>query len=566
MHQRHVAAATAALTFALVATTADAARFTREPFLQLATPNSVTVAFRTDSACAAQVRYGPNGGTSQVAENKGAATDHAIRLDGLSPATRYSYVVQACGSTLGATKSFVTAPARGTRKVRFAAMGDFGMGNEAQAQVLASIVQNKPELLLGLGDIAYDAGSEQELQDHLFTPMAPLMAEVPLFAALGNHEYGTDQGQPTLDGLHQPSNNPQRTERYYSFDWGHVHFVALDSTCAVGAATRDRCDRDAMLAWAKADLEQSRAPWKIVFFHHPLWSSGSHGSTLKMRAKYAPIFEATGVDLVLTGHDHDYERTKPMRGDGEASGTERGITYLVIGSGGARHRTFSGTKPNWSVYRDDLNHGYLDVTVAGGTLEARMVTPAGAVLDSFSLRKTLPPEPALAAAAAPAKGTAPFTAQLTATPTGMDGAQVRWSFGDGAAGDGPQVSHVYAKPGSYEAIATATGADGTTLTQKVAIQVDAAQAPHVETTPAPGSGTGAGTTPSTGGTTPSTGGTTATPAPATTGPKPTLSGSQPAASASSGKGGCQTTPGATALLPLSLALSAVLLRLRARAR
>jgi uncharacterized protein (TIGR03382 family) len=393
---------------------------------------------------------------------------------------------------------------------------------------------------------------------------------------LGNHEYGTNQGQPFLDGFHLPTNNPQRSERYYSFDWGHVHFVALDSTCAVGAASKDRCDRDAMKAWAKADLEQSDAPWKIVFFHHPLWSSGKHGSTLNMREAYAPIFESTGVDLVLTGHDHDYERSKPMMGDSEAA---NGISYLVVGSGGAHHRSFTGSKPAWSAVRDDVNFGYLDVKVTGGSLTARMVTPSNKVIDSFTLTKALPPEPSLDVAAASERGPAPFTAKLSATTTGLDGATVRWAFGDGTSGEGAQVSHVFDKPGTYQAVATVSGS-GTTLTEQLTLNVDAPAATG-------GGGTqpsGGGTQPSAGGTTPSTtpagegtasGGTPATtPAttPSSTGTPPVVAsggssgGSRAAAGASGSSGrGCQSTPGA-ALLPFGLGLSALLLRRRARTR
>ena len=95
----------------------------------------------------------------------------------------------------------------------------------------------------------------------------------------------------------------------------------------------------------------SPAPWKIAFFHHPFWSSGEHGSAVGLRRQYAPIFEETGVALVLAGHDHDYERSKPMRGDGVAPPGTRGIPYVVVGCGGATPRPFDTPPPAWSVIR-----------------------------------------------------------------------------------------------------------------------------------------------------------------------------------------------------------------------
>jgi uncharacterized protein (TIGR03382 family) len=220
--------------------------------------------------------------------------------------------------------------------------------------------------------------------------MAPLLAEVPFFATPGNHEYVTNQAQPYFDNLYLPT-SPTGGERYYSFDWGHVHFVSLDSNCVIGLASADRCTLAAQKQWLEQDLAASNADWKVVFFHHPPWSSGEHGSQLKMRREFAPLFEKYGVDLVLTGHDHHYERSTQMKGDAMASSGTRGIPYLVVGSGGASLRPISGSRPSWAAARNDTDHGYLDVNVEEGTLTAQMLTPSGKVIDSFSLSKDLAP-------------------------------------------------------------------------------------------------------------------------------------------------------------------------------
>ncbi|WP_163996848.1 metallophosphoesterase [Pyxidicoccus caerfyrddinensis] len=465
----------------LVTGVACAGVLPRDPFLQKVGPDTATVAFRLAADCSPAVRYGV-GAADQTVPSVDKGRIHAVVLTGLKPATEYTYVVDACGKTTPA-KHFRTAPVPGTRNVHFTAVGDFGTGGTDQKLVASAMLKTKPELFVALGDNAYSSGTESEIQSNLFTPMADLLAEVPLFASLGNHEYVTNQGQPYLDNLYLPSNNPANSERYYSFDWGHVHFVALDSNCAIGLASADRCALAAQKAWLEKDLAATTQPWKIVFFHHPPWSSGEHGSQLAMRRNFAPIFEKYGVDLVLTGHDHNYERSKPMQGDAVAA-AGKGIPYLVVGGGGASLRPFATSRPDWSLIRDDQAHGFLDVNVVDGTLTANLIKTDGKVLDSFTLRKDLPPleqPPAgtLTVTVEGERGVAPHQALFRATPP-VAGAKVTWDFGDGGTAEGESVTHTYAKAGNYTVTATAT--QGTQLqTATAVVQVTAASGDTGET-------------------------------------------------------------------------------------
>lgn len=390
MHRLHslaLGAAAAALTF--TASTASAASLTRQPYLQRVGTDTATVAFRLDAPCVPSVRYGTHGSTDQAVPSSTSDRIHAIVLTGLEPGTEYTYVVDACGARTSPV-SFSTAPVPGTRHVHFTAMGDFGANSSDQRAVANAMLGRKPELFLMLGDNAYESGTQTEFQNNLFAPMAPLLSQVPFFAAPGNHEYITSQGKPYFDNLYLPT-NPGGGEAYYSFDWGHVHFVSLDSNCAGGLASADGCTAAAQKQWAQEDLAASTAPWKVVFFHHPPWSSGEHGSSTVMR-KYTPLFEQYGVDLVLTGHDHDYERSYPMKGSAVAPSGTPSPTYLVVGSGGVSLRPLPGGKPSWSVVRNNVDHGYLDVTVEDGTLTGQLLTPSGKVVDRFTLTKSLPPE------------------------------------------------------------------------------------------------------------------------------------------------------------------------------
>jgi hypothetical protein len=363
----------------------------RQPYLQSVSQTSAIVAFRTDVSCTPFVRYGQGTDLSKTATASAAGWRHAVKLTGLTPGRTHSYVVEACGSVTG-VRQFRAAQPPTTLSLRFTAVGDFGTGGLREQQVVDRLAQpgNAGELLLTLGDNAYSSGTEQEFQDRMFTPMAALLRKVPLFPSLGNHEYVTNQGQPYLDNFYLPANNPAGSERYYSFDWGPVHFVALDSNCAVGLASSDRCTLAAQKSWVAQDLAASQRPWKVAFFHHPPWSSGDHGSQLTMRREFGPLFEQYGVDLVLTGHDHNYERSKPMKGDAVAPSGTRGIPYVVVGSGGANLRPFQDSQPGWTAYRNNTDAGYLEVAVSGGTLSARFLTPNGEVKDSFTLTKTLP--------------------------------------------------------------------------------------------------------------------------------------------------------------------------------
>jgi hypothetical protein len=371
----------------------------RPPYLQSVTATSAVVVFRSDTRCPAVVRYGKGALDREVASP--AATTHAVALAGLVPGTTYQYAVEVCGTTVASGKRLRTAPGADARTVHFAATGDFGTGSAAQAAVGEAIAASAPELIVSVGDVVYDDGTEAELDARLFGMWGSLLGDVPMFTIIGNHEYRAAGGGPYFAAFHLPTNNPSATEKYYSFDWGPVHFAGLDSNCSGGLETAD-CSIALQKAWLDADLAATSRPWKVVFLHHPQWSSGEHGSSTVAR-QFVPILEKHGVDLVLTGHDHDYERSRPMKGTAAAEpGTPGAVTYVVVGNGGAALRAFRGAQPAWTAYRNDSDHGFLDVKVEGGVLSAEMRSTAGAVKDSFRIEKEVPAAPV-------APGTAPVS-------------------------------------------------------------------------------------------------------------------------------------------------------------
>ncbi|MDY7229867.1 metallophosphoesterase family protein [Hyalangium rubrum] len=460
---------------ALAAGSASAATLSRGPYLQSVTSTSALVAFRLDTACSAQVRYGAGGDLSLTVTAGLTGRQHAVQLAGLQPGTEYSYAIEGCGASVGPLRRFRTATEPQAREVRFAVLGDFGTGGSAQRAVVRTLQTARPELIVTVGDNIYESGTDAEFESNFLRPMAALLAEVPIFPSMGNHEYVTNQGQPYLNNLYLPANNPRGTERYYSFDWGNVHFVALDSNCLRGSASADRCIASEQLAWLKQDLAASRAQWKVVYLHHPLWSTGEYGSYMPLRQQLAPVLESGGVDLVFAGHEHDYERTRPMLGDAEAPlESAAGITYVVVGSGGANLRPFTRAQPSWSVTRDAENNGFLEVSVQAERLSARMVTPSGKVVDSFALSKPVPPEVPLelTVAAEPSRGVAPLEVLLGAAANPSD-AQVSWRLSDGRVLSGAQVRERFEQPGTHE-VEVEARRGSQVVTRRLAVVVDAA--------------------------------------------------------------------------------------------
>src|SRR6185503_15453317 len=135
-----------------------------------------------------------------------------------------------------------------------------------------------------------------------------LVRRLVFWPCLGNHDWSTASGQPWRDAFVTPANNAAGSENYYSFDFGNAHFTVLNSnqSTSPGSAQHD---------FLEEDLAATSQRWKFVVFHHPVYSSSQHGSDTTIRSNLTPLFDAYGVDVVFMGHDHDYERTKPLVGN-----------------------------------------------------------------------------------------------------------------------------------------------------------------------------------------------------------------------------------------------------------
>ncbi len=321
---------------------ARAATVVHNPYLQNMRADGVTIVWSTRENQSGAVEYSIDGSyslraTARVRSFPGPTGglsrpfyQYQADLTGLAPATAYSYRVMMDGQNLTPEPEYrfrTTAPG----PFSFLVYGDSGNGSDGQQALTPLMAAEKPDLVLHVGDIAYESGTFDEFQAYYFSFYSTIMRRVPWFTVPGNHEYLTLAGLPYLSLHATPTDTvpPGDRGRYYSFDWGDVHFIALDSNLlGVGYSARDE------LAWLESDLSRTTAKWKVAFFHHlpyPILHHLTDPICQATREQFVPVLEGHGVQLVLTGHEHNYQRSKPLHGGAVvASGTQ----YITTGGGG----------------------------------------------------------------------------------------------------------------------------------------------------------------------------------------------------------------------------------------
>ena len=286
-------------------------------------------------------------------------------LSGLQPETAYCYQLTS-GKNVLRRGGFRTAPAAGSpRAVRFAVVGDSGTGAFNQRAVIQQLGTVPFDLILHTGDIAYDSGTREQLEKTFFNMYADLLGFFPLIPVSGNHEYGTENAAPFREVFALPENGgPAGRERWYSYDYGNVHFVGLD-TELIGPE---------QAAWLDADLSANRLPWTVVYLHRPPFSSGEHGDSPALKTHFVPIFAKHRVPLVLAGHDHNYERTL----------AQDGVTYVVTGGGGRETRPVGHS--SYTAFAEAVCH-FVYVTIEGNVLTLHAIDGIGREFDSLRIER-----------------------------------------------------------------------------------------------------------------------------------------------------------------------------------
>jgi 3',5'-cyclic AMP phosphodiesterase CpdA len=258
-------------------------------------------------------------------------------------------------------------------RLRLAAIGDNGSGGRqamAVAERMAATYRQLPFGLVALlGDISYYGRFEHRYEEVFRRPMAPLIdAGVGFELAIGNHDADLRHSDEGLEEIEAELRLLGTPSRYYMTTHGPADLFYLDSSVpgvfGPGSSTQ--------WEWLDDTLASATSQWRIVMLHHPLYSSGRHGSTIGARTRLEPILARHHVDLVLAGHDHHYERTHP----------QDGITYLV--SGGGCKTTSVGQSDFTAAAASILQ--FLLIDIVGDRLDARCVGVDGTVADRFELR------------------------------------------------------------------------------------------------------------------------------------------------------------------------------------
>ncbi len=424
------------------ATDLDNKQIVRGPYLQQGAESSIIIRWATNDPVLGKVWYGTEPDKLDLTQQETVITcNHTVKLSQLTPDTKYYYAVGTTAEVqAGGTLDyfFVTAPSSDLASkqippIRVWVLGDAGRGNDIAESVRDGYQKftgtRHTNLWLMLGDNAYDTGTYEEYQRGIFDMYPQFLRSSVLWTAIGNHDAGNANSEletgPYYELFTLPKNGevggvPSGTAAYYSFDYGNIHFICLDS---YGCDTRSvkpsayRSPSGAMLTWLKRDATSSDADWKIAFWHHPPYTKGSHDSDfeielIEMRENALPILEEAGVDLVLAGHSHSYERsylidghysssdtfTEQMKKDG-GNGREdedgayqklhlaphAGTVYIVAGTSALADYV----SPLPAMYTSLSIPGSLVLDVHGKRLDVKFIDCQGEVKDYFTMKKKI---------------------------------------------------------------------------------------------------------------------------------------------------------------------------------
>jgi uncharacterized protein (TIGR03437 family) len=380
-----------------------AATLVRKPYVQNVRSDSAAILWTTLESGEGAVECFSDRNTSIVATARIREFDPAqtgigfvyhqyqADLSGLSSGAEYRCHVKVDGRELfppGDAKLIFRTAASGP--FAFLVFGDSGTGSQEQQQVTRRMEDERAALLLHTGDMVYPAGGFADQQAFYFDVYWRLMLRLPFFPCPGNHDYDTRNAEPYLAGHSVPGVDAPSMDRgrYYSFDWGNVHFISLDSNQSLSSAA---AGTGQMLKWLERDLNKSRAFWRVAYFHHSAFAGGPHESdplARLVRDYIAPILDRYDVPLVFNGHEHSYQRSYPIR-DNQPIESGPGVVYITTGGGGA---------PLYPVYARSTvafgqsAHHFVRAEVDGSRMTLRVIRADGREID----RVTLSPNPRLA--------------------------------------------------------------------------------------------------------------------------------------------------------------------------
>jgi hypothetical protein len=332
---------------------------TRGPYLQSATSDSIAIVWETDRPLAGEVIFGRGGAYDQRLVSTATGLRHEIVLAGLEPGTEYGYWVASSGYPLSEAGSFRTAPLPEDPAFTFVAYGDTQSLPAVHRLIAERILDLKPDFAVHTGDLVAHGNTASEW-DRFFEIEGAVLASVPLFPSPGNHD---ENHRHYFEAFVLPGN-----EHWYAFDWGNARFISLQIDAIVPFGKQSE-----QVQWLEATLAANTQPWLIVYFHVPPYDAlpdDNMGDAV--RINLVPLFERYAVDLVLNGHNHNYQRS-----------IVNGITYVVTGGAGGELYFIEGPDPDTEAYYN--GHHLVHFAVDGSTLTAQAIAMDGTIVDEFTL-------------------------------------------------------------------------------------------------------------------------------------------------------------------------------------
>jgi len=381
----------------------------KAPYLQNVTMSQITIIWETAEPMDSRVDYGLSSDLGKCVRSDEKVTLHEITLTNLEPEERYYYRITSCNAgertrypdvTISATGTFQTAVYPNT-SFRFVVYGDSRSSPKMHGKLARRMLEVEPDFIINTGDLVRNGKKYALWKKEFFKPLENAIAHIPIYPCLGNHEKNSKY---YFDFFSLPHN-----ESWYSFNYGNAHFIALDSNVPYEPDSEQ-------YQWLVEDLKSNDSVWKFVFFHHPPYSSGKHKSYLKIRDAWVPLFMKYGVGMVFNGHEHIYERTKPIGSfstpaSGYAISTSnyttenttardnftspafllstslrelQPVTYIVTGGGGAP--LYNITPSQWTAFAAKANHFCL-FKVFGETIDAVVYDNKGRAVETFTIEK-----------------------------------------------------------------------------------------------------------------------------------------------------------------------------------
>ena len=363
----------------------------RYNYVQRPTSTSVTIAWRTEKPGTSVIRWGIdslNLKDSLLDEN--SIRKHVFDLEGLSSETKYYYQTETKGVFTSEVEYFITSKLTKSDHFSFLHYGDCGYNNTLQNDIAKLMKAEPVDFGIVAGDV--DQGRGNNYDEVYFGVYKDLLKNTCHFTCIGNHDTYADKGQTYLDEFYLPTNNPQQTERYYSYEWGNSKFICLDSNIPYTQGTDQ-------YSWLEDELKCNNKKWVFVFFHHPPWTNAwskdyyipfteyfRYKGNKDMRTSLVPLFEQYKVDFVLNGHSHCYQR-----------GEMNGVKYVISGGAGAKTLDKKKHSSSPNIDKEVYTNMYVRFDVKGDTVTYTAIDKEGTVIDKVKTVKELVPiEPLLA--------------------------------------------------------------------------------------------------------------------------------------------------------------------------